>query len=181
MAVTVTNSTQYAITAGSTGVPMAMNAYRDDRSVIRYAQFDCVQGSAAGDSGSKFYLGVVPAFAKILPTYSYIYTSAYGGSRVVAVGYLPYDTYSGGQVVTYPSGSTPVANALKAFIDAGDVSSAGYVTFGTGTAASKVPFSFTLNDGLINSTGIILVATVTGGTIPALATMTACVAFVAND
>jgi hypothetical protein len=174
MSVTVTNSTQYAITAGSTGVPQHMNSYRDDRAAIRFLQFDCLQGSAAGDSGSSFILGVVPAFAKILPAASFVYASAYGASRVLALGFMAYDTYSSGQIAT-------VSAVTNQFIDAGDISSAGYVTFGTGAGASKTPFSFTLNDGLFNNTGIVLKAIVTGGTIPASATLTACVAFVAND
>jgi hypothetical protein len=176
MAVTVTNSTQYAKTYGSTGVPGGMNAYRDDRASIRFLQFDCVQGVAAGDATSQFILGVVPAYAKILPT-STAYFTGMATTNTVKIGYLAFDTLYQNQVTT-------VAASLDCLYAATATGAAtGTITLNN----NKVPLSLAalVNDGLFNGTGIILAATFAGtpgsGALPAAATLTGMIQFVAND
>jgi hypothetical protein len=176
MSVTVTNSTQYAITAGSTGVPQHRNAYRDDRAAVRFLQFDCTQGAAAGDAGSSFVLGVVPAYAKILPT-STAYFSGFSATDYIEIGYKAFDTLYQNQVTT-------VAASLTALY-ANTVAGAASGTITLNSHHTPLDLAALVNDGLFNGTGIVLVATFGGtpgaGAVPIGAKMTAMIQFVAND
>ena len=177
MSVTVTNSTQYALTAST---PKRMNATRDAFAPIKFLQFDCVQGAVAGDATSQFILGVVPWHAKILPVMGSIYVSGFDTTDTVKLGYQAFDTISSNQRVT-------VAQSLNAFIDTTTISAD--MKIGLGVATTFVtPFEIPsiCNDGPFGGTGLVLVATF-GGTatqvscLPAAAHLTGMIAFVEND
>ena len=166
MGVTATNSTQVANAAN---VPVITNTVTDHGSRIRVALGNCIQGSAAGDAGSSFNVLYLPYNATVLPQLSFVYCSAYGASRVLAMGFAAYTEYDG----------TVVSAVTNQFVSAASITNAGYVVFGT-TGLSTTPYKFVSGTAGVRDTagGILITATVTGGTIPALATLDAVICYV---
>ena len=151
MAVTVEKSTQLtAELAGNIGAINELGAK------FRIKRFNFTQGAAAGDATSSAELVQLPAGrVRVYPKLSVLSNSAFGASRVLDVGYKAYTSEAGAAVT-----------ADLDFIDNDiDVSSAASAALGTDIAAADKTAYFA------SATGVTLVATVAGGTIPVAATL----------
>jgi hypothetical protein len=151
MAVTNENSTEY-------GNQIAKPVVKADVAVaygkLRFLQVTFTQGAAAGDAGSSVGLIKLPAGkVALLGWLSHFDISAFGASRVLDVGWDAYKDKSGTAVVADDNGLD----------DNLDVSSASAVAIGSIIGGDVKVFE-SLN-------GVVLRATVAGGTIPAGATI----------
>lgn len=126
-------------------------------------EFNFTQGGAAGDANSTqglmyFEPGRYVFFTKL----STLQWSGFGASRVLDVGFSAYTAEDG----------TSVAVAANSWDDNVDVSSAGIATLGSDVAAGT--------GGILtikSSSAFSIFATVTGGTIPAAATLNGHIAY----
>lgn len=157
MAVTNESSAQY--TKQSTVGEVLDHPYHGR---VKAMTFEFTQGSAAGDANSTAKLIELPAGKLIVLTaLSQIRVSALGSSRVMDVGYDAYVKLDG----------TPVVADPDYFVTVADVASGGTVAFTESTTAN-------LGQYLESDKGIVVKATVTGGTIPAGATIKGVILYV---
>ena len=148
------NSTQYALQ-----IDPNLKANSPDHGRVKAMYFEYTQGSTAGADGDTINLVQLPAGRlRVLAHLSRINVSALGASRVMNVGYTAF-TQPGATAAAAPS--TVNADA-DFFCSAVDVSAATSTTFDESTTA-------TLGNQLESTDGIVLNATITGGTIPAAA------------
>lgn len=133
---------------------------------LRIARFSFTQGAAAGDANSTVDLVKMPVgkTVTILKNLSRIACSAFGASRVIDIGHQGFTNLDG----------TVVAAAIDVLLDAGDVSAIADLAMGAGTNALTVTNTFTIN----SQTAALIQAIVTGGTIPAGATLTGYIVYV---
>lgn len=161
MAITIEYSTEY--TNGEITKPPVMNHTTEQHGRIRFARATFVQGAAAGDIGSIQTLLRLPSGrVRILGHMSRLITSAFGASRTLSLGYGAYTNVDG---VAVAASTNALANAL-------DVSAAAANTLVTATGAGDNLF---LSQG-----GVVIAASVAGGTIPVAATVTLLLAYVAD-
>lgn len=151
MALTITKSIQFA---ADRQLPI------EDHGKLRFKYFDCLQGAAAGDDGSQFELGQLPfGRIRILPWMCTVSGSAYGAARVLKFGHHAYQK----------EGGIDEAENLAAFGSGIDISG----------ATNLVRFSATVvKYDIFSRKGPLVVATVTGGTIPAAATLKGFIAYI---
>lgn len=156
MAVTTEKSTQVT---NMEAMPPVKLAAGELHGRIRIARFTFTQGAAAGDANSTADLVKLPPGKNItlLKNLSRVTCSALGAARVLDIGHTGYTNIDG----------TVVAAAADVLLDGGDVSAAATLAMGAGTNA------LTANDAFVfdNKTGVTLQGKVTGGTIPAGATL----------
>lgn len=150
MAVTNLNSTQYALQVGpGTEIDHPYHGR------VKCMTFEFAQGAVAGDATSTATLIRLPAGKiMILTKLSQIEFSAFGASRTLDVGYAAYTNLS----------ATAVAAAPAYLASAVDVSSAGSMLLNESTTP-------TMSQYIETRDGLVLNATVAGGTIPAAATI----------
>lgn len=135
--------------------PVVLANPNEDGGVLRYKRATFVQGAAAGDAGSTAILWKLPAGrVRVHNALSRIAHSAFGASRVLKLGWQAYTGADGNAVAADDDG-------LDASVD---ISSAGSFNIG-GTVGGDETYLFESQDG------VTLEATVTGGTIPAAATL----------
>ena len=152
MAVTNEKSVEYTNQTASPVVKLESNEFQGD---VEIAHFDFTQGAAAGDAGSTADLIKMPG-GKIRFLKIEFATSAFGASRVLKIGHEGY---------TDVDASTAVAADDDAFASALDLSSAADIS--------------DLVDVVIESfDGFDIRGTVTGGTIPAAATLKGYISYV---
>ncbi len=142
-----TNSTQYARALASATTKNSADEYNG-----RLAPFYFLATqSGAGAAGDDFNLVFLPpGLWRVLLPLSYVQWDAMSGSRVMDIGYRAYTDING----------AAVAADLNYFDDDIDVSSAGQAAMGSDVAVGTgrtVEFE--------SRTGVVIVATVTGGTI----------------
>lgn len=156
MAVTTEKSTQVT---NMEAVPSVRLNAGELHGRMRIARFTFTQGAAAGDANSTADLVKLPPGKNItlIKSLSRVVCSALGASRVLDIGHTGYTNVDG----------TAVAAAADILLDGGDVSAAANLIMGVGTNA------LTANDAVVfnNKTGVTLQGKVTGGTIPAAATL----------
>lgn len=156
MAVTAEKSTQVTNMEATPPVKLAPSELHGR---VRIAYFAFTQGAAAGDANSTADLVKIPPGKniRVLKNLSRVTCSALGAARVLDVGHTGYTNVDG----------TAVAAAADVLLDGGDVSAAATLAMGAGTNA------LTANDAfLINARSeVTLQGKVTGGTIPAGATL----------
>jgi hypothetical protein len=163
MAITDTSSAQLgndvsALTGRKTPI--------DDHGKLRVAYGKVTQGAAAGDDGSTVqFLNLPPGRIRILPQLSRVVCSALGAARVLKVGHALY--YDKG-IPQDDAGEAADDDALAAGID---VSAAAEKTL---AAAPKGKFD------IFSRAGVRITGTVTGGTIPAAATLELILVYVAE-
>ena len=152
MAVTTESSTQL----GNIEAPPQVKLEPLDLSgKLRVAHFNFTQGAAAGDANSVQRLVKLPAGkVRVFLALSRIAHSAFGAARVLDLGWEAYKTPAEVAVVADPDGLD---------VDT-DVSAAGsYNPVGTVGGAEVKDFE--------SANGVVLSTLVTGGTIPAAATL----------
>lgn len=121
--------------------------------------FQAVQGAAAGDANSLVVLCQTPTGrSRLLSLQSWLRHSAWGTARLVSLGWLAYVDAHG---VTQVANLTGITSGL-------DVAAAG---------VKQVGLSTTPGQSFLFETPRWLVAQVTGGTIPAAATLSGTVLF----
>jgi len=156
MAVTTEKSTQVTNMEATPPVRLAAGELHGR---MRIARFTFTQGAAAGDANSTADLVKLPAGKNVtlLKNLSRITCSALGAARVVDIGHTGYTNIDG----------TVIAAAADNLLDGGDVSAAATLSMGAGTNG------LTANDAVVFNSrgGATLQAKVTGGTIPAGATL----------
>lgn len=156
MAVTNESSTEYLKTTDprTYGSLTPEQAPKD----IKFVPFTFTQGAAAGDATSTAQLAFLEGGRfVVLPKLSFIDWSAFGAARVLDIGLSAYTDEDGNTVAAAPT----------AFDEDIDVSAAGRAAMGSDIAA------VTGGRFLVKSrSGVTIVATVAGGTIPAGATLT---------
>lgn len=134
----------------------------DKHGKFRIAFFQLVATTVAGDIGSTIDLTDLPPGAvRILPHMSRLINSAWGASRTLAIGHREYQ-----------KSSTPYAveaQNASAFAAAIDVSAAVTTPVALGTALKYDVYSLA---------GVVLYATVAGGTIPTGATLSGYFAYI---
>lgn len=133
-----------------------------DHGNVRALTFEYNQGAVAGASGDDINLVRLPAGRiRVLTDLSRVNVSALGASRVMDVGFRAYSQPNAS------AGAAPTVVALDAdyFCSAVDVSAASSTLMNESTTPSRAQ---TLN----STAGIDVYATITGGTIPANATVT---------
>lgn len=147
MAITVTAAAE--LVAGARVYPI------DKSGKLRFYHGKITQGAAAGDDGSSGTICVIPhGRARFIPYLSRYKVSALGAARVMKVGHELY----------YPltSAETTEAQNLTLFMSAIDVS---------GATDALWPTTAGIKYDVYSRSGITLTATITGGTIPAAATL----------
>lgn len=149
MAITAVKSTQYA---NQVADPIVKTSPSDIGRMVSYA-FEVAQGAAAGDDGSTVELIKLPA-GRIKIMGVQLRRTALGASRVAKGGYMAY---------TKPDG-TAVAADDDAIITAGQDFSAAGSAYYQSLPLGKAGLDLETRDG------VVLNATITGGTIPANAT-----------
>jgi len=150
MAVTVEYSTQY-----SNELAGVMNS-AVETSKVRVKHFSFTQGDDAGDIGSSAELVKLPAGrVTVYPKLSVLTNSAFGAARVLDVGFKAYTSETGASV----SAST------NYFDNDIDVSAGASAALGTDISDASKTKAFA------SQSGVVLVAVVAGGTIPASATL----------
>jgi hypothetical protein len=145
----------------------------DSMGKFRFMHGLVTQGAAAGDDGSTVEFGFLPqGRVRVLLPFCWYKASALGAARVLKIGhrqyrskYLAADTDTGTEAPV-------IAEDDDAFISGIDVSAATRAAF-TGAAAT-----FPLKYDFFSYGGITLFGTVTGGTIPAAATIELMMAYV---
>jgi hypothetical protein len=123
--------------------------------------FRCGSLAVAGDIGSTVDLALLPAGdVRLYLTESRIFWSAFGAARILDIGHRAY------KAIDFDGslGVQPVAAAPNLFDDDVDVSAAGNAALGSdfvlaGTIAKTQRF--------LSADGVMIFATVAGGTIPA--------------
>lgn len=129
---------------------------------LQYIPFNFTQGAAAGDATSTVDLVYLQRGRYvILPKLSLIRWSAFGSSRVMDIGVKAHTDEAG----------AAVSDALTRFDDDIDVSAAGSAAMGSNLAAADFSGVYLNVGGTSNTDGAIIRCTVTGGTIPAAATL----------
>ncbi|MBF0189066.1 MAG: hypothetical protein HQL50_14180 [Magnetococcales bacterium] len=160
MAVTTQNSTEYAaLLAGSTQETTAYGGR------LRFMSITFAQ-SGAGDANSLVMLGKLPpGRIKLVGPLSFLRVGALGAGRTLDVGWSAYTDVSGSAVSADEDG-----------LDDGiDVSAAATMNLGSATATTSGDcYEFTSRDG------VVLQATVKGGTIPDTTALEGFVAYVAD-
>ena len=122
---------------------------------VRIARFDFTQGAAAGDAGSSARLIRLPAGrVRVLLALSRIAFSAMGTARTMDLGWEAYTDDNG----------TAVAAAAAGLDAAVNVAAAGSVN-PSGTVGGDETVLFA------SESGVVIAATINGGTIPAAATL----------
>jgi len=159
MAVTNETSAEYKdVTDPRTNGGVSSIYFRD----IQYVPFNFVQGAAAGDDGSSATLLYLQRGRYvILPKLSFIQWSAFGASRVTDIGFSAH---------TDEAGAT-VAAALTRMDENIDMSSAGSAAMGSDAVIADAAGIYLNIGGSTNTDGVSVVASVTGGTIPAAAVL----------
>lgn len=138
---------------GPGGQPLIMNAITKNPRVHRKV-FTFTQGAAAGDANSTVDLAQMqPGRVRIFTASSRVATSAFGAARVLNIGHTGYSDLNG----------TAVAADVDAFHSAADVSAVGAFAPTDEQATGMVE--------IVSRTGFLIQAQVTGGTIPAGATI----------
>ena len=157
MAVTNETSAEYKdVTDPRTNGGVSSIYFRD----IQYLPFNFVQGAAAGDDGSSAtLLYLQKGRYVILPKLSFIQWSALGASRVTDIGISAHTDETG----------AAVAAALTRFDENVDMSSAGSAAMGSDMVIADAAGIYLNIGGTSNTDGASIVASVTGGTIPAAA------------
>lgn len=159
MPVTNENSTQMGKVVAN---PVQLLDPRDLHGRLRYARFNFTQGAAAGDANSTQRLVKLPAGkVRVLLAMSRVANSAFGASRVLNLGWEAHNLPDG----------TAVAASANGLDASQDVSGAGAYA-PTGTVGGDETYEFTSGDG------VVLVSQVTGGTIPAAATLNGYICYV---
>lgn len=143
----------------------------NDHAKLRLQYFNLPAVAVAGDANTTIDLCELPPGAvRIVPELSLIATSAFGSSRTLDVGHRAYTRRDAFMAAT----ATEEAEDPDAFIDGLDVSSAVTGTaFGSGLSA----FGYKTKFDLFSKDGVVVFATVLGGTIPANATITGFIAY----
>ena len=163
MAVTTEQSTQ--VTNQN-----AANAHLEPNEIqgrLRVAFFDFTQGAAAGDANSTMDLIHLPAGrVRVMSKLSYITSSAFGASRVLDIGYTAHTDQGGTAVTADPD----------AIADGLDVSAAADLQMGDSTTTGVAATTLLLN----GQDRVLIQSIVTGGTIPAAATLNGFLVYV-ND
>jgi hypothetical protein len=159
MAVTNETSAEYKdVTDPRTNGGVSSLYFRD----IQYVPFNFVQGAAAGDDGSTAtLLYLQKGRYVILPKLSFIQWSALGASRVTDIGFSAHTDEAG----------AAVAAALTRMDENVDMSSAGSAAMGSDLAIADAAGIYLNIGGTSNTDGVSIVASVTGGTIPAAAVL----------
>lgn len=136
----------------------------DDHSKLRYQYFELAPVAVAGDINTTIDLcELPPGPVRLLPHLSRIKTSAWGASRTLDIGHRAY------QVKDPIAGIyTEEAEAGTAFVAAKDVSAA---------VANDAWSATVLKYDMYSKQGIMLFATVKGGTIPVGATLSGFAAY----
>ncbi len=157
MAVTNETSAEYKdVTDPRTNGGVSSIYFRD----IQYVPFNFVQGAAAGDDGSSATLLYLQRGRYvILPKLSFIQWSALGASRVTDIGISAHTDEAG----------AAVAATLTRFDENVDMSSAGSAEMGSDQVIADAAGIYLNIGGSTNTDGASIVASVTGGTIPAAA------------
>lgn len=157
MAVTNETSAEYKdVTDPRTNGGVSSVYFRD----IQYVPFNFVQGAAAGDDGSSATLLYLQRGRYvILPKLSFIAWSALGASRVTDIGISAHTDETG----------AAVAATLTRFDENVDMSSAGSAAMGSDQVIADAAGIYLNIGGTSNTDGASIVASVTGGTIPAAA------------
>lgn len=133
------------------------NLTTDSSGQVSLERFDFVQGAAAGDATSTMDLVFIKPGRWRLYTQGSLYgTSAFGASRTLDIGWTAYEDFSGATVTADPNGIDNAADVSAATI---------YVPDGTGSTLDDLSIVFE------GKTGVLIQATVAGGTIPAAATI----------
>ncbi len=170
MAVTNEKSTQVSNLEAQPPVGLPTT---DWKGVKRIMRFTFTQGSNAGDAGSTAELVKLPAGnIRVLTAECNMHRSAFGSGRTLNIGHRAYQEPSG------PGGTgADVAEDDNAFLSALAVATAGAALWNAGTLGAGV-------DGLDQSAyissreGVMVYATVAGGTIPVGATLTGYVTYI---
>jgi len=137
------NSTQYANTQTT---PATMNDVCDEHGRVRVRAFSFTQSGAGADGDTVTLCSLPGGTLRVLGVA--VTSSAFGASRVIKVGHTGYTNLS----------NTAVSADDDAFMANTSVATAGTIsTFATSKLSSK--------------TGLVVQATVTGGTIPDAATL----------
>ena len=158
MAVTTQETTEYT---NQTANPVVVADSIDLGGRVNFANLTFTQ-SGAGDAGSSVALiELPPGKIRILGGLSRLFVSALGAARVMKIGYDAYTDQSGTSVAADD-------DALDASVDV-----SAKVDFALGTA-SKGTLQLDSRDG------IVIRATVTGGTIPDAATIGGQIAYATN-
>lgn len=132
---------------------------------LRFDYFALPAVAVAADIGSTVELcDLPPGAVRILPWLCRLTTSAWGASRTLSIGHRAYQKADPNFGAT-----TDEAESANAFVNALDVSS----------AVSNVAWSSTVQKyDVFSKAGVVIFATVAGGTIPVNATMTGLVAYI---
>lgn len=149
MAITAVKSSQYA---NQVADPIVKGSLSDVGRMVSYA-FEVAQGAAAGDDGSTVELIKLPA-GKIKIMGVQLRRTALGASRVAKGGYKAY---------TQPDGTAVVADDDAVIAAGQDFSGAGNAYYQS-LPLGKAGLDLETRDG------VVINATITGGTIPANAT-----------
>jgi hypothetical protein len=160
MALTNTLSTRLQIAAGT----LAGRVYPiEDHGKTRWQWASVVQGAAAGDANSTYELfDFPPGRIRIIPWLSRYKSSALGAARLMSLGF---GAYSPGASVA------DVAQNLTELFSAIDVSAAVVAGFPQVVAS---PFKL----DYFSVGGIRVIAQITGGTIPAAATLDVAIGYI---
>lgn len=152
MGVTNENSTEYA---NQVAHPPVFEEVNMQKGKLRMYAFNFTQGAAAGDAGSTAKLIKLPAGRiTLIGSLSKLYFSAFGTARVLDIGWTAYRDKSGTVVA---ADANDIDNDIN-------VASAGSALLGTALTTNGLK-------EFESSTGVDIVATVAGGTIPAAATL----------
>ena len=136
MAVTTQKSTEYT---NATANPVVQNAVHDYHGRVRIAYFTHDQ-DGAGDATSSVALCALPAGkVRVLLASSSAYVNWTTGSATLDLGWDAYTNTDGTAVSADPDG---LVNGL-------DVDTAGYQTFGAGTAATGGTYLFESQGGVV--------------------------------
>lgn len=156
MAITNTPSDLMANIVAS---PPRLNPNNRSKGKLVLERFTCTQGAAAGDVNSTFRLCKLPQRARYISHLSKVRYSAHGAARLVSIGWEAY---------TDPNTGAPVAASMTGLGSGLDVSAAGMAVLDALTNAV---------DEREFAGEAVLVAQVTGGTIPAAATFNGIIAY----
>ena len=136
MAVTTQKSTEYT---NATANPVVQNAVHDYHGRVRIAYFTHDQ-DGAGDAGSSVALCSLPAGkVRVLLASSSAYCNWTTGSATLDLGWDAYTNTDG----------NAVAADIDGLVDGLDVDTAGYQTFGAGTAATGGTYLFESQGGVV--------------------------------
>ena len=140
-------------------IPPRLNARDRSKSELWYEEFNFTQSATPGDATSTARLCKVPANARVDMVASWVQYSAFGAARVLSFGWEAHTKLDGTAVTANPAGFTAGL----------DVSAAGAGAIGS--SPTKTALVRTMEGEAV------LVAAVTGGTIPAGATLRGKIAF----